>query len=62
MPDMDARDVAVFAVAAYLAVTSLARVMAAYRRKLLADVRQFAEAEAAERAKPAEKAPPSKAA
>jgi hypothetical protein len=46
MLDMDARDIALLAIAGYVAVTALARVMSAYRRKLLAEVRDQAEAEA----------------
>ncbi len=45
MLDMDGRDVVLLVIAAYLAITALARVMSAYRRRLLAQVRDEAEAE-----------------
>jgi len=45
MLDMDGRDVALLVIAGYLAITSLVRVMSAYRRRLLAQVRSEAEAE-----------------
>jgi len=46
---MDGRDIVLFAIAGYVAITALARVMAAYRRKLLAEVRDQAEAAAQQR-------------
>ncbi|MFO0897797.1 MAG: hypothetical protein U0836_10280 [Pirellulales bacterium] len=45
MLDMDGRDVVLLVIAGYLAITALARVMSAYRRRLLAQVRDEAEAE-----------------
>lgn len=54
MLDMDGRDVVLLVVAGYLASTALARVMSAYRRRLLAQVRDEAEAEVQRRQQPSE--------